>query len=410
MSRDLATIHMDIVRNGDVIRLYRKSCKKVEVGSDRFIEGDLSAYFDKIDHSILLDILRQDFHDNRFIRLISGLLKAGYLEEWKYNQTYSGVPPGGVISPILEKKVLDKLDKYVESVLIPAYTRGRRRKTNPPYVAYTYAASKARKEGDLEKARQLKQLAQTMPSRDPNDPNFRRLWYVRYADDFLLGFVGTKSEAIKIKQQIAAYLRHELKLELNSEKTLVTHARDGRAKFLGYEVHILHANSKHDHRGQRCINGGIGLRVPSSVKKAKCAKYMQNGKPTCLPQRINDSAYSIVAQYQSEYRGVIQYYRMAYNLHTLAEYKWVMETSLVKTIAKKFNMSCRQIYAQYQTTIETDDGPYKVIQVMVERGPEKKPLVAYFGGISLRWNKKATIDDNQMNFIIWSGRSARADS
>ena len=137
----------------------------------------------------------------------------------------------------------------------------------------------------------------------------------------------------------------------------------------------------------------------------KCAKYMRNGKPTYLPQRISDSAYSIVAQYQSEYRGLIQYYRMAYNLHTLAEYKWVMETSLVKTIAKKFNMSCRQIYAQYQTTIETDDGSYKVIQVTVERGPEKKPLVVYFGGISLRWNKKATIDDNQMNFIIWSGRS-----
>ena len=315
------------------------------------------------------------------------------------------MPQGGVISPILSNLVLDKLDKYVDSVVISAYTLRRRRKTNPPYVAYTYAASKALWCGDLEKARQLKQLAQTMPSRDPNDPNFRRLWYVRYADDFFLGFVGTKAEAIKIKQQIAAYLRRELKLELNSEKTLVTHARDGRAKFLGYEVHILHANSKHDHRGQRCINGGIGLRVPSSVKNAKCAKYMRNGKPTYLPQRISDSAYSIVAQYQSEYRGVIQYYRMAYNLHTLAEYKWVMETSLVKTIAKKFNMSCRQIYAQYQKTIETDDGPYKVIRSEVERGPEKKPLVAYFGGISLRWNKKATIDDNQMNYIIWSGRS-----
>lgn len=227
---------------------------------------------------------------------------------------------------------------------------------------------------------------------------------------FLLGFAGPKIEAIEIKQKIAVFVYDELKLELNDEKTLVTHARDGMAKFLGYEVHILHANSKHDHRGQRCINGGIGLRVPLHVKKAKCAKYMRKGKPAHLPQRVNDSAYSIVAQYQSEYRGVVQYYRMAYNLHTLSELRWVMETSLVKTLANKFQTSCRKIYKQYRITIDTEDGEYKVLQVMVKREQGEKSLVTYFGGISLRFRKKATIEDNQMNYIIWNKRSARTDS
>lgn len=282
-----------------------------------FIEGDISACFDSIDHSILLKILREKIHDNRLIQLISGLLQAGYLEEWRWNATHSGTPQGSILSPILANLVLDKLDKYVEQELIPVHTKGRRRKTNPPYVALTRAASMARKEGLREKARQLNQQAQTIPSRDPHDPNFRRLWYIRYADDFLLGLVGTKAEAKRIKQQLVAFLHNKLKLTLSEEKTLITHARDEKARFLGYEIHILHANAKHDHRGQRCINGSIGLRVPLRVRKAYCAKYKRRGKPIHLMQRVSNDAYSIVAQYQAEYRGIVQYYRMAYNLHTL---------------------------------------------------------------------------------------------
>ena len=173
-------------------------------GTKWFIEGDISACFDRIDHTVLLTILREKIHDNRFIRLMSGLLDAGYLEDWKYNATYSGVPQGGVVSPILSNVVLDKLDQYVERELIPSYTRGKRRKAYRPYVALTFAASDARKQGNLSEARRLSREAQKIPSRDPQDPNFRRLWYTRYADDFLLGLVGTKAEAVEIKQKLAA--------------------------------------------------------------------------------------------------------------------------------------------------------------------------------------------------------------
>jgi hypothetical protein len=136
----------------------------------------------------------------------------------------------------------------------------------------------------------LRQQAQCLPSRAPQDPNFRRLWYVRYADDFLLGLSGAKCEAVAIKQRRTAFLRDALHLELNADKTLVTHAHDDRATFLGYEVHVLHENSKHDHRRQRCINGSIGLRVPTRVLRAKRAKYMHRGKPKPLPQRTIDNA------------------------------------------------------------------------------------------------------------------------
>ena len=369
-----------------------------------FVEGDICACFDEIDHTILLNILRESIHDNRFIRLVGNLLQAGYLEDWRYNATHSGVPQGGVISPILSNLVLDRLDRFVEETLIPVYTRGERRKTYSPYVALTQAASAARRSGDLEAARQYSKQAQTLPSRDPNDPDFRRLRYLRYADDFLLGFVGPKAEAEAIKAQLAAFLRDELKLELNQEKTLITHARTQKARFLGYEVHTLHADDKHDHRGQRCINGAIGLRVPVKVIQTHCTKYMRRGKPIHLMQRTTDSVYSIVAQYQTEYVGVVQYYRLAYNLHQFSQLKWVMETSLTRTLAKKLKTTRRKIYQRYKATHENQFGTYKVIEVVEERGEDKKPLIARFGGVPLRWNKWVTINDSPTE-PIWSRRS-----
>lgn len=368
-----------------------------------FIEGDLCACFDRIDHGVLLKILAEKIHDNRFLRLLAHLLQAGYLEEWRYHHTLSGVPQGGVVSPTLSNLVLDKLDQYVEQTLIPAYTRGHRRKTNPPYVALTKAAWEARKAGDRETAKALSQQAQHIPSRDPNDPNFRRLWYVRYADDFLLGFVGPKSEAQDIKRQLTAYLHDELRLELSGEKTLITHARDGAARFLGYEVHTLHADDHHDHRGQRCINGGIGLRVPKDVIQAQCAKYMRRGKPIHLMQRVNDRTYSIVAQYQAEYVGLVQYYRLAYNLHRLGQLKWTMETSLTRTLAKTLKISRAEVYQRFQTLHQTETGTYKVLKATVERGPDQAPLTARFGGVPLRWDKRGTISDTVEP--IWSRRT-----
>jgi group II intron reverse transcriptase/maturase len=369
-----------------------------------FIEGDIKACFDTIEHSVLLGILQESIHDNRFLRLINNLLKAGYLEEWHFKDTYSGVPQGGVLSPILTNLVLDRLDKYVEEVLIPAHTTGHRRKTYPPYVWLTKKASDARRRGNAKAARRYRQQAQLMPSRDPNDPSFRRLHYCRYADDWLLGFIGPKAEAEAIKKQLTAYLRNELRLELSQEKTLITHARSEIAHFLGYELHVLHENSKHDHRKQRCINGAIGLRVPREVIQAKCARYMHQGKPAAILPRTLDSDYSIVAQYQVEYVGIAQYYKLAYNLHSLSKLKWAMEWSLARTLAKKHKTTTGKIFRQYKTTIINEHGAYRVLQVSINRGSGKKPLVAHFGGVPLKWNRWVAINDAPTE-PVWSSRS-----
>jgi len=373
-------------------------------GTKWFIEGDICGYFNTINHTLLLNILAEKIHDNRFLRLIENFLKAGYLELWQFVNNHSGVPQGGVLSPMLSNLVLDKLDKFVEHILIPANTQGRRRKTYTPYVALTIKAWQARQRDDGQAARWFKQQAQKLPSRDPNDPNFRRLTYCRYADDFLLGFIGPQAEAQVIKEQLATFLKNELALELSQEKTLITHARSEKALFLGYEIHTLHADTKHDHRGQRCINGAIGLRVPKQVIHKHCAKYRRHGKPWHLMQRTNDTPYSIVAQYQTEYVGVVQYYRLAYNLHQLSQLKWVMETSLVRTLAKKFKISKASVYRKYKTTHTNQDGTYKVLEVVVPRQEDKSPLVARFGGVSLKWNRWVAINEAE-TVPIWSKRS-----
>ena len=371
-------------------------------GTKWFIEGDIKGCFDRIDHTILLTTLQKDFPDNRFQTLMKRLLQAGYVENWKYHQTHSGVPQGSIIGPILSNLVLDKLDKFIKETLIPSFHQGERRTMNPVYAKLTRDASKARKGGDLRRAKMLNRQAQQLPSRLPNDPTFKRVWYVRYADDWLVGVIGTKADAVSIKTCIAQYLQDELHLELSGEKTLITHARNEKASFLGYEIHGLHCDTKHTD-GQRSINGSIGLRVPEQVIRTAMSPYMKTNKPIHRMERVKDAPYSIVLQYQLEYVGLVQYYRMAYNLHVLSKLRYTMEVSLVKTLAHKYKTTCTKIYRKYGATLTNADGRYKVLQVIVNR-PDRAPLETHFGGVALKWNKWAQVDENR-DSKIWSKRS-----
>lgn len=368
-------------------------------GTRWFIEGDISRCFDSLDHSVLLTILREKLHDERFIRLIQQMLQAGYLEDWKYNETLSGSPQGGVVSPSLSNIYLDKLDKYVEQVLIPQYTRGETRRLYAPYWALKSKVANRRKAGRYEEAQALFKQMQQLPSYDPQDPDHRRLRYCRYADDFLLSFSGPKAEAEEIKGKLAEFLRDILKLELSQEKTLVTHASTQAARFLGYEIVNQQANSKHDQRGWRSLNGRIGLRIPADVVEKQCARYMRGGKIACRPELIHDADYSILVRYQAEYRGVVQYYLPALNVSWLWRLHWVMKTSLLKTLAAKYKSSVKKMARQYQATIDTPQGDsLKCLQVVVER-VDKKPLVARFGGIHLQRQKKAVVEDRSPRLV-----------
>jgi hypothetical protein len=283
-----------------------------------------------LDHSIIRSILAEKIDDGRFLRLIDGLLQAGYLEDWRYHRTLSGCPQGGVVSPILSNIYLDRLDKFIEQTLLPAHNRGARRTPYRPYMRLWQRAWRLEQRGDWEAGHALRKQMKTMPSRDPNDPGYRRLRYCRYADDWLLSFTGPRQEAEQVKACIGEFLHDQLKLELSPAKTLITHGRTHPARFLGYEIMVLHADDKHDHRGHRSINAAIGLKVPADVIRAKCAPYLHHGRPIRRTERTVDTDLSIVAQFQAEFRGVAQYYKLAFNRHRLGRLKHVMEQSLTK--------------------------------------------------------------------------------
>src|SRR6266496_1020005 len=372
------------------------------IGTKWLVEGDIAQCFDTLDHSVLISILSEKIHDGRFLRLISELLKAGYLEEWRYHATYSGCPQGGILSPLLANVYLDKLDKFVETTLVPAHTRGERRRVNPPYGALQRQESELRKKGQREQAEVLHREKQLLPSLDPNDPGYRRIRYLRYADDWLIGLSGPRSEAEEIKLQVGAFLKETLHLTLSEEKTLITHARTHPAKFLGYDIVVLNNNHKHDWRGHRSINGQIGLKVPRQVIREKCQPYLRRGKPVHRKERTEDTVYSIIVQYQQEFRGLAEYYQLAVNRYQLNRLKWVMERSLVATLAHKLRLTMVQVYDRYQMTIETADGPRKGLQTTVER-EGKRPLVARWGGFSLARNMKAILNDTKP--WLWGERS-----
>jgi len=351
-------------------------------GTIWFIEGDIKGCFDNIDHAILLEIIQRDIKDGRVVNLIDGLLKAGYMEKWRYNETLSGTPQGGIISPLLANIYLNELDRYVEDTLIPSYTRGKTRKANPEYTRIDRQIQKARKRGELERAKPLMRERRILPCSAPCDPGYRRLRYIRYADDFILGFVGPKNEAEEIRQKLGEFLEQKLKLTLSTEKTLITHAYDGRAKFLGHEITVVKAGNLLAEDGRRATNGRIKLLMPRKVVDKYRDLYSKGGEVSHRPELRNDTDYTILQRYQSVLVGIYNFYCMTNNvsggMHCI---RWIMERSLIRTLALKHQCSIPNILRKYRVK----DAEPAMLQVIIER-PDKSALIAKFGGV--HWEKK----------------------
>ena len=362
-------------------------------GVQWFVEGDIAKFFDTMDHDVLLAILGENIHDQRFLRLIRHLLQSGYLEEWKFNKTLSGCPQGGVISPILSNIYLDKLDQYVEHTLIPAYTRGETRAANPLYETLKAKERWQKRLGNVEEAKALRKQSLQLPSYDPADETYRRLHYVRYADDTLFGFAGPRHEAEEIKRKLGHFLRETLKLEMSEEKTLITQASTQPARFLNYHIVNQQNDAKHAKK-RRSVNGRIGLLVPPDVLESKCTPYLQGRKPFHRPEMLQDDDFTIIERYQQEYRGIVQYYMLAHNVSWFWKLHWVARVSLLKTLAYKHKTGTGAMLRKYHASFQAANGTtYKCLEIHVSR-EGKKPLVARFGGIPLRRQPIAILVDS----------------
>lgn len=332
-----------------------------------FIEGDIKGYFDTIDHHILVNILRKRIKDEYLISLIWKFLKAGYMENWKFNPTYSGTPQGSVISPLLANIYLNEFDTYVEEY-IQKFNSGKRRGRNNEYRLYSEGASKLRvkyratwetmtadeKANAKCKVNELTARAKQISASNPMDSKYRRLLYCRYADDFICGVIGSKEDAEAIKIDFSQYLKNRLKLDMSEEKTLITHSND-KAAFLGYEIAVSKSNEyKKISNGQkiRAFNGRVHLFMPHNkwVKKlTSCGAVeiiQQNGKEIWKPRArkdlINKEPIEILSVYNAEIRGLYNYYCLAINASKLQKYYYIMEYSMYQTFAMKYRDNLRK--------------------------------------------------------------------
>lgn len=321
-------------------------------GTKWFIEGDIKGCFDNIDHKVLLGILAEKIKDSKLINLIGAFLKAGYMEEWKYFQTYSGTPQGGILSPILANIYLHGLDKKVAEI------KKRFDTTEPKKYTAEYMQVKREigsmhmrlrkhpESPDSEKWKARKnELKKQLVKIPVYQDNNKRICYVRYADDFLIGVVGSKEDCAAIKAELKGYLADVLKLELSDEKTKITHSSEN-ARFLGYDVSVRRSQElkrRSDGVKQRALNGTVMLNVPL---KDKIEEFLisngygvrtANGRivPIAAKGLRNRSDFEIVSTYNSQIRGICNYYRMASNFPKLDYFVYIMEYSCLKTLASK---------------------------------------------------------------------------
>lgn len=357
--------------------------KRTARGSRWAIEGDITGCFDNINHDILLNILSQKIKDGRFIELIKRFLKAGYYEFNKVNNSYSGCPQGSIISPILSNIYLNEFDKYMEKLIL-SLNKGDKKRATPEYKILYIRRETARRSGNIEKAKQFLKEMRKLPANDPMDENFIRVRYVRYADDFVIFVDGNKQLTYKIKNEITVFFKNKLRLDLNTDKTLVTNLKSGRVKFLGYEIVKSECNTKvtknKNGETRRTANGKIQLLVPNSVITEKVRKFSENGKPTAFKARVNMPVLDMIQQYNSEIQGLYNYYCLATDVSKkLHKFKYYHYYSLVNTIARKEKSSLQKVISKYGIDVprKKGTGTRKLIGVKY-RTKQGEKVMTYF--------------------------------
>jgi len=345
-------------------------------GANWFVEGDIQACFDSFDHHVLIGILRRRIKDEAFIALMWKFLKAGYMEQWKYHKTYCGTPQGSGISPILANIYLHELDTHMEEYK-QQFVKGDRfsRKQNKEWQAASRQINKFKNEAapvwetfdEFEKKnrasilRRLKEKQRTIPSRKFRDESYKNLQYIRYADDFIVGVIGSKEDAENIKSDLTVFLKERLNLILSAEKTKVTYAAE-KARFLGYDVAISKSKEVIKRKNgvkARGYSGAVKLYVPHEKWESKLREYgairikkdkvtnKEHWKAIHRPKLLNMKDIEILSKYNSEVRGLYNYYSKACNAVAIGKFSALMHYSMLKTFANKYRTTANTIKARY---------------------------------------------------------------
>jgi group II intron reverse transcriptase/maturase len=336
-----------------------------------FIEGDIKEFFDNINHDVLINILRERINDERFINLIRKFLNAGYVEDWVFHKTYSGTPQGGIVSPILANIYLDKLDKYMKEY-IKNFDKGIRRQRNPERSILQSRKLKLMRmleiqEDELQKAQTIKEIKLIEKQRlemtfgQEMDSEYRRLKYVRYADDFIIGVTSNLADSKQIKKDITAFLANKLLLELSDEKTLITDSAKP-ARFLAYDIEVKRSTlTKRDEKTGRqtqLYNYRPVLKMPFDIVRNKLIEYKavrfthHNGqeqwKPFSRGYLLNNDDLEILSHYNAEIRGFYNYYSIALNVGSMNSFYYFMQYSMYKTFGRKYKTTVYRICERFK--------------------------------------------------------------
>ena len=360
--------------------------KKDFTGVKWFVEGDIQGCFDNINHNVLISLINNKIKDARFVQLIYKFLKAGYLEDWKYKKTFSGTPQGGIISPILANIYLHELDKYVAKIKRD-FDKPRERAYDPAYSKIIHEIraikNKLARCNEAEKPILLKELKETKknlrktPCTSKTD---KRLVYIRYADDFIIGIVGSRKDSEELKQNFTQFIKDTLKMELSAEKTIITHS-NAYARFLGYDVRVRRDDKiKKSKNGvlKRTLNNKVERNIPITDKIEKFlfqkgVVYKKNGKlvPCKRITLLHLTDIEIITAYNSEIRGICNYYNLASNFNTLHYFSYLMEYSCLKTLGAKHRCNIPEIIEKYRT------GKSWSIPYMTKKGEKRVAITTY---------------------------------
>jgi len=348
------------------------------------IEGDIKGYFDNIDHQILAGLLASRIKDKNLIDIYWKLVKAGYVNDGKFTRSHLGVPQGGVLSPLLSNIYLHEFDVFMQE-LIEKYTSQKRvSKANPEYVKLRREIKKLANIQELndqdkknlaELSNRLKTVSSVIRTKDTGT----RVYYNRYADDWLIGVTGDLEMARKIKDEANNFLKDILKVELSQEKIKITHVTQEKVNYLGFQISIK--TKKYTESQISFVeNSGI-MRRPSNASviiEAPIEKLMQklidqgfawekDRMPKAMTKWIYLNPEDIIRRYNWITRGILEYYKSVENRNQLGQILWILKFSAVNTLARKLNISPKQVWSKYGNPI--------VIKFMA--GKDEKSITLY---------------------------------
>ncbi len=382
------------------------------------VDMDIRDYFTTINHDLLMSFLAKKIEDKRFLRLIQAMLDAGYLEEWSYHATYSGVPQGSIVSPVLANVYLHELDLFLKN-LKKDFNQGKSRRKNLPYNRYSGKIERLRKKGDSLKGKEGKEqeleaiqqeirhvdhLRKQIPSTDPFDEGYKRLVYCRFADDFAIGIIGSFAEAETVQQQVTTFIQETLKLTNAEEKSHIRHSKKGMI-FVGYEVktysgdRVVKVKRGTRHTTFKSVSERIQLHIPKEKLAKFCATKgygdYETTKAIHKKEWTQSSDAEIILAYNAELRGLANFYALALNaktvMHKLAQ---VWRVSLLKTLANKHKTSVNKVAKR----LKTEDG-----YALIVPGEKKTRVIRIFRLKDLRTPLPSDPSiDKQPNVYIWT--------